>query len=145
MRGRLVAVALMAAGAALGGCAAHRGTATSSSPGQSAASPTPSARGWVEDAVSFPVRDMTVYATYRHPTGQGWRGAAALLIAGSGPTDRDGNSKLLPGQVGTLQSLAQTLSDDGMASLRYDKLGSGQTGLGPYAEDPTKGGVTVFQ
>jgi pimeloyl-ACP methyl ester carboxylesterase len=49
----------------------------------------------------------------------------ALIIAGSGPTDRDGNSKLLPGHNDSLRLLAAALADNGVASLRYDKRGIG--------------------
>ncbi|KQX02081.1 alpha/beta hydrolase [Massilia sp. Root418] len=48
---------------------------------------------------------------------------AALIIAGSGPTDRDGNSKLLPGANNSLKMLAQVLAEAGIASVRYDKRG----------------------
>jgi pimeloyl-ACP methyl ester carboxylesterase len=47
----------------------------------------------------------------------------ALLIAGSGPTDRDGNSAGLPGKNDSLKLLAAGLSAHGIASLRYDKRG----------------------
>jgi uncharacterized protein len=48
-----------------------------------------------------------------------------MLIAGSGPTDRDGNSALLPGATGYLLRLAHALAAQGLASLRYDKRGVG--------------------
>ncbi|MEE2853594.1 MAG: alpha/beta hydrolase [Actinomycetota bacterium] len=99
----------------------------------------------MEDAVSFAVADMTVYGTFRHPAGRGGAVPGALLIAGSGPTDRNGDSAVMPGRLDTLRSLAKALSDDGVASLRYDKLGTGQTGLGPYAADPAKVDIGVFQ
>lgn len=47
----------------------------------------------------------------------------ALLIAGSGPTDRNGNSPMLPGANDSLKMLAQGLAANGIASLRYDKRG----------------------
>jgi pimeloyl-ACP methyl ester carboxylesterase len=48
-----------------------------------------------------------------------------LLIAGSGPTDRDGNTTGLPGQNNSLRLLAEALAARGIASLRYDKRGIG--------------------
>ena len=45
-----------------------------------------------------------------------------LLIAGSGPTDRDGNNPA-GGHNDSLKRLAQTLAKHGIASLRYDKRG----------------------
>lgn len=49
----------------------------------------------------------------------------ALIIAGSGPTDRNGNSRMLPGANNSLLLLAQALADAGFASVRYDKRGIG--------------------
>jgi len=58
------------------------------------------------------------------PEGRGpWPGV--LLIAGSGPTDRDGNNPLLPAPIDNLKGLAQELAARGIATLRYDKRGVG--------------------
>ncbi len=46
-----------------------------------------------------------------------------LIIAGSGPTDREGNSPLLPGKNNSLKMVALALAENGIASLRYDKRG----------------------
>lgn len=46
----------------------------------------------------------------------------ALLIAGSGPTDRDGNNPA-GGHNDSLKRLAQALAKHGIASVRYDKRG----------------------
>ena len=108
-------------------------------------SPAAASQAWVDQPVSFPAGGLTVYATYRHPAAPTGALPAVLLIAGSGPTDRNGNSALLPGPISTLQAVAGWLSADGVASLRYDKLGSGQTGLGPYASRPATIGLTPFE
>jgi len=50
---------------------------------------------------------------------------AVLLIAGSGPTDRNGNSAGLPGGNNSLKHLAEALAQRGIASVRYDKRGIG--------------------
>jgi pimeloyl-ACP methyl ester carboxylesterase len=51
-----------------------------------------------------------------------------LFIAGSGPTDRDGNSFVLPNvQLDMYKLLGEGLNAAGFASLRFDKLGSGET------------------
>jgi alpha-beta hydrolase superfamily lysophospholipase len=47
----------------------------------------------------------------------------ALLIAGSGPTDRDGNNPRMKNNA--LKMLAEALYKNGIASLRYDKRGIG--------------------
>jgi uncharacterized protein len=50
-----------------------------------------------------------------------------LIIAGSGPTDRDGNSSLLNGTNDCLKMLAFALSQAGFASVRFDKRGVGDS------------------
>ncbi len=46
-----------------------------------------------------------------------------LMHAGSGPTDRDGNTPLLPGKNDSLKMIAQGLAEEGIASVRFDKRG----------------------
>ncbi len=46
-----------------------------------------------------------------------------LLHVGSGPTDRDGNTPMLPGSNNGHRMLAETFQQRGIASLRYDKRG----------------------
>ncbi|MDI1355148.1 MAG: alpha/beta hydrolase [bacterium] len=48
-----------------------------------------------------------------------------LIIAGSGPTDRNGNQEEL--QNNSLKFLAEELRKNGIASLRFDKRGIGQS------------------
>jgi predicted esterase len=99
---------------------------------------------WVDQHVTFAAGGLTVYGTFRHPaTGPSVPGV--LLIAGSGPTDRNGNNANYPGQIDTLKTLADWLSADGVASLRYDKLGSGKTGLGAYASNPNAIGIAPYE
>jgi len=50
---------------------------------------------------------------------------AVLIIQGSGPTDKDGNSAMLPGKNNSLKLLAESLAEAGIASVRYDKRGMG--------------------
>ncbi len=45
----------------------------------------------------------------------------ALIIAGSGPTDRDGNNPYMKNN--SLKLIAEGLSENGIATLRYDKRG----------------------
>lgn len=105
--------------------------------------------GWVESPVSFRADGLGVAGTYLHPQAPGKASGkvpAALLIAGSGPTDRNANSRGTTG-TDTLAYLARTLADDGVASLRYDKLGSGAVttaALGQYLAHPERIGVPVF-
>ena len=67
---------------------------------------------------------ITMRGTLLRPLGDG-PFPAAVLIAGSGPTDRDWNSPLLPGANGSARLIADELTRAGFASLRYDKRASG--------------------
>lgn len=59
-------------------------------------------------------------------TPEGEAGAVALILPGSGPTDRDGNSPL--GVSGsTYRLLAEALAADGVATVRIDKRGVGRS------------------
>jgi uncharacterized protein len=49
----------------------------------------------------------------------------ALIIAGSGPTDRDGNNPAMKNN--SLKMLSESLAKNGIASLRYDKRGIAQS------------------
>lgn len=90
---------------------------------------------WVDDDVSFADAGLTIHGTYRHRPDAA-PGPAALLISESGNTDRNGDNAVA-GPVGNMRQLAELLSERGVASLRYDKIGTGKTGLGPYAQRPT--------
>lgn len=58
----------------------------------------------------------------------------ALLIAGSGPTDRNGNNPFMKNN--SLQMIAAALADSGIASVRYDKRGiAASTPAGPNESD----------
>jgi uncharacterized protein len=57
-----------------------------------------------------------------------------LIVAGSGPTDRNGNSVLLPGRNDALEQLAVALARRGVASLRYDKRGVGASAAALHGE-----------
>ena len=48
-----------------------------------------------------------------------------VFFAGSGPTDRDWTSPLLPGTNGSGAQLALALQARGVGSIRFDKVGSG--------------------
>ncbi len=100
---------------------------------------------WVDEDVSFVAGGVKIYATYRHPARSTSTFGAVVFIAGSGPTDRNGNSVVEPGPIDTLKTLADWLSEDGVASLRYDKLGSGQTGLGSFASNLDAIGIKPFE
>jgi dienelactone hydrolase len=74
--------------------------------------------------VSWQMDGVTMNGTVVRPDGDG-QFPAAVLVAGSGPTDRDWCSPLLPGSNGSGRLLAEAFGRAGIASLRYDKRASG--------------------
>jgi uncharacterized protein len=74
--------------------------------------------------VSWQLGETAVEGTLLLPAGQG-PFPAVVMVAGSGPTDRDWNSPLIPGTNGSARLIAQALAEDGIASLRYDKRATG--------------------
>lgn len=87
-----------------------------------AAADTASAEANVESPVSLAASGGSIQGSLLLP-----RSAAklpvVLLVAGSGPTDRDGNSRGAAGRNDSLKLLANALAAAGFASLRYDKRG----------------------
>lgn len=79
--------------------------------------------------ISWPLDDTTMDGTVVGPQGSG-PFPGVVLVAGSGPTDRDWNSPLLPGSNGSARLLAEALARAGFASLRYDKRV-----VGPHARE----------
>jgi hypothetical protein len=79
--------------------------------------------------VSWNLGSTTVHGTLVRPPGPGLH-PAAVMIAGSGPTDRDWNSPFLPGTNGGARLIAEELAKVGFASLCYDKRASG-----PHAQE----------
>jgi alpha-beta hydrolase superfamily lysophospholipase len=73
---------------------------------------------------SWPLDATTIDGTMVRPAGPG-PFPAVVMVAGSGPTDRNWNSPLLPGTNGSARLLAEALAQAGIASLRYDKRASG--------------------
>lgn len=73
--------------------------------------------------VSWVLDDITMHGTVVQPPGDG-PFPAVVLVAGSGPTNRDWCSPLLPGTNGSGRLFAEALAEAGIASLRYDKRAS---------------------
>lgn len=77
--------------------------------------------GQSETAVALPAQPAPILGTMRTPEGE--TRAAAVIIAGSGPTDRDGNSPQFGVVAGSYRLLAEGLAGHGIATVRYDKRG----------------------
>lgn len=85
------------------------------------------AQGTRQRAVRFAADDGTMLAgTLLLPA---WtelqRVPGLVLVAGSGPTDRNGNNPLVPARIDTLRLIAERLAQAGIGTLRYDKRGIG--------------------
>ena len=93
--------------AGLGACAA-------------AATPCANAAAQSPGVAEEPWSTAHLSGTFARPNGDAARGPAALIVAGSGPTQRDGS-------FGTYRQIAHALAAAGIRSLRYDKRGVGQS------------------
>jgi uncharacterized protein len=107
----------------------------------SAATAVPSrARAASDVPISLKTATGTIYGTLTLPTQT--PAPVVLIVAGSGPTDRDGNSSL--GVRGdTYKLLAQALEARGIATVRYDKRGVGASVLALKSENDLRFDIYV--
>jgi pimeloyl-ACP methyl ester carboxylesterase len=80
--------------------------------------------------VTITAGDVTLAGTYTTPDSAGPH-PGALVLAGSGPLDRDGNARRI--RLNLSRDLARTLDANGWASLRFDKRGVGSS-TGDYLQ-----------
>ena len=77
------------------------------------------------EEVNIPVTGGQLKVALQMPTGEASGPVpVAIIIAGSGPTTKDGNTVL--GDNNSLKMLAEDLAAQGIASIRYDKRGVGE-------------------
>lgn len=76
--------------------------------------------GWAQDSVVLKTATGNIFGTLTVPEGK-MPVPVALFIAGSGPTDRDGNNPMMKNN--SLKFLGEALNAKGIATLRYDKRG----------------------
>lgn len=74
--------------------------------------------------MTWKVFDIDVYGTITAPADKEAH-PAVIFVAGSGPTDRNWCSPLLPGTNCSARLLAEALASQGFVTLRYDKIASG--------------------
>ncbi|WP_052360573.1 alpha/beta hydrolase family protein [Oceanobacillus manasiensis] len=87
--------------------------------------------------LSIETEEGTLYGEIETPNSEGPH-PVMLIIPGSGPTDRNGNSPAIPGKNDSLKLLAEELAENGIASLRYDKRGAGKNQQAVVAESSLK-------
>lgn len=75
---------------------------------------------FIETKITLQTKTGQIFGTLTIPE-KSDRIPVALIIAGSGPTDRDGNNPVMKNN--SLKILASELSKNGIATLRYDKRG----------------------
>lgn len=83
-----------------------------------------SMQNYSETPVTVPIQNGQLSGTLMLPEGKG-PFHVALIIAGSGPTDRNGNGPML--DTDAYKKLAVGLAEHGIATLRYDKRGIGES------------------
>src|SRR5690625_5149077 len=95
-----------------------------------------------ESHITFPSAGHTLAGTITRPDGAG-PFPAAVIVPGSGPVDRDSNLKRK--RLDVTRQLAVALAEAGVASLRYDKRGVGESTGDFRAEERRvgKGGRTA--
>src|ERR1700755_1688269 len=99
----------------------------------------------VDEDICFDVDGTATHGTLRVPAHRvGRRLAAALLLPGSGPVDRNGDVPGLNLTPRTLALIAEVLAELGVMSLRFDKYFTGRTGAGAYAADPGRIELDAF-
>lgn len=74
--------------------------------------------------ISWRLGETVIDATVAAPDEPG-RYPGVVLVAGSGPTDRNWESPLLPGANGSGRLIAEQLAASGYVTIRYDKRASG--------------------
>jgi pimeloyl-ACP methyl ester carboxylesterase len=75
--------------------------------------------------IELKTKSGSIFGTLLMPDDIKGKIPVALIIAGSGPTDRDGNNSMMKNN--SLKLLAESLAKNGIASLRYDKRGVGES------------------
>ncbi|WP_449253624.1 alpha/beta hydrolase [Brevundimonas naejangsanensis] len=86
----------------------------------------------VSTPVELPSSPAPLHGTLLSPEGQ--TRAAAVIIPGSGPTDREGNSPQFGIQAATYRLLAEGLAERGVATVRIDKRGIGESAAAGASE-----------
>lgn len=115
---RIVGFAIWIAAVGSAACAS-RSAPVSMSP---APKPNPQSTTCMSEPIRLATATGVLEGTLLCPASQSpW--PVAVIIAGSGPTDRDGNTAGLPGPNNSLRMLAEGLAARGIASVRYDKRG----------------------
>lgn len=80
---------------------------------------------YIEEEYNLEVDMGKIHGSIMMPK-EGEGSTVALIIAGSGPTDRDGNNPGA-GENNSLKMIAEVLVKEGISSVRFDKRGIGES------------------
>ncbi|GAB4278240.1 MAG: alpha/beta hydrolase [Marinilabiliales bacterium] len=92
-----------------------------------------SAQAYTEEVIINVEKGIRLFGTLTLPEHPAENYPVILIIAGSGPTDRDGNNPKMTNN--SYKMLAEELANYGIASLRYDKRGIGKSEISDFKED----------
>ncbi|MBZ2174428.1 lysophospholipase [Schnuerera sp. xch1] len=81
---------------------------------------------YIEEEYNLETSAGTIFGTLMMPEDLE-SSTVAVIIAGSGPTDRDGNNPTISGKNDSLKMIAEALANEGISSVRYDKRGIGES------------------
>lgn len=88
---------------------------------------------FTECSIVLKTETGAIFGTLTTPTNNPSKMPIVLFIAGSGPTDRNGNS-IIGIKTNTTLQLAHVLAQNGIASVRYDKRGIGESSAAGKSE-----------
>lgn len=80
-----------------------------------------------EEKIKLVTQTGDIFGTLTIPANTSEKVPIALIIAGSGPTDRNGNAVQLKLNTNAYKILAEDLATEGIATLRFDKRGIGES------------------
>ncbi len=86
-----------------------------------------------EKVITISIPGGTVEGTLLSPSSNPKEKKLAIIIAGSGPTDRNGNNPLGV-SAGSYKMLAESLASENIATFRYDKRGIAKSAVKGFSE-----------
>ncbi len=92
-----------------------------------------------EREIAIPVEGGNIYGSLTYPKVHDINDPIAIIVAGSGPTNRNGNTPLIEQKINNLKDIAHYLANNGILSIRYDKRGVGKSSYLVDSKTPTFG------
>lgn len=80
-----------------------------------------------EREIEIPVKGGKLHGSLTYPRVHDINDPIAIIVSGSGPTNRNGNTPLIEQKINNLKDIAYYLSNNSILSIRYDKRGVGKS------------------